>query len=272
VVRHLFGGGWHVRALTRDPDSRKARPLVDLGVELVRVDMADRASLEPAFDGVVGVYSVQNPFISGLEQEVVQGKNVADVAQAAGVRHLVYASAGVGSPTGIGSWDSKLAVEEHIAKLGVPATILRPQAFMELMTDRAFYPPVAAWHVMPKLLGPERKVPWLAVDDLGGIGAKAFADPERFVGRTITLAADAQSIDECRAIWREVRGRPPRRFPMPVQLFERVAGTDLTTMWRWSRSGPVPLDASPTREILPHALTVREWLARHTDERRNDGR
>jgi uncharacterized protein YbjT (DUF2867 family) len=272
VMRHLLGAGWRVRALTRDPAGPNARPLADLSVELVRVDMADRASLEPAFDGAYGVYSVQNPFISGLEQEVVQGTNVADAAQATGVTHLVYGSAGVGSRTGVGSWDSKLAVEAHIAELGLPATILRPQAFMELMTDKAFYPPVAAWHVMPKLLGPDRKVPWLAVDDLGAIAAKAFADPDRFVGRTIPLVADAQSIDECRAIWKEVRGRPPRRFPMPIRLFERVAGRDLTTMWRWSRGGPVPLDNSPTREILPHALTVREWLVRWTHEGRSDGR
>ncbi len=262
VVRHLLADGWRVRALTRDPTAAKARPVADLGAELIRVDMADRSSLEPAFDGAYGVYSVQNPVISGLEQEVVQGKNVATAARAAGVRHLVYGSAGVGSPTGVGSWDSKLAVEAHIRELGLPVTVLRPMAFMELMTDKAFYPPLSTWHVMPKLIGADTKIPWLAVDDLGAVAAKVFADPGRFVGETLFLGADVQSLDGCRAIWNEVRGRPPRGFPMPVWAFERVAGTDLTTMWRWLRTAEIDLDTAPAKEIHPGALGVREWLGR----------
>jgi uncharacterized protein YbjT (DUF2867 family) len=148
-------------------------------------------------------------------------------------------------------------------------------AFMELMTDRAFYPPVSTWHVMPKLMGEERPVTWLAVDDLGRIAATAFADPQGFAGRTIALTSDVRSLAECRKLWTEVRGRSPRRFPMPVRLFERVsglAGPDLTTMWRWLRTGRVPLDTTPTREILPDALTVRDWLHRGNDDGRNDGR
>jgi hypothetical protein len=124
-----------------------------------------------------------------------------------GVRHLVYGSAGIGKRTGVRSWDSKLAVEEHLAALGLAVTVLRPMAFMELMTDNAFRPAVSTWYVMPKLMGSTASIPWLAVEDLGASAVKAFADPERFAGRTLLLAADVRSIDECRAIWTEVRGR-----------------------------------------------------------------
>ena len=67
----------------------------------------------------------------------------------------------------------------------LPLTVLRPMAFMELMTDKDLYPQVAMWHLMPKLVGRERALPWLAADDLGAIAAKAFADPEQFVGADI---------------------------------------------------------------------------------------
>jgi hypothetical protein len=40
----------------------------------------------------------------------------------------------------------------------------------------------------------------------------------------MALAGDLKTIEECRAIWQQVRGRSPRGFPMPVWLFERVAG------------------------------------------------
>ena len=70
------------------------------------------------------------------------------------------------------------------------------------------------------------------MDDLEVIVGKVFADSERFLGRDLALTSDVQSIGQCRVIWREVMGRAPRRFPMPVWLFERFSGTDETTMWR----------------------------------------
>lgn len=263
VARHLVKDGWRVRGLTRSPESARARALAQLGIEVVRADMADRASLDAAFTDAYGVYSVQNGMIAGFEAEVIQGRTVADAAKAAGVRHVVYGSAGIGSRTGIPSWDAKVAVTEHMRDLQLPLTVFRPEAFMELMTDTAFYPPVAVWHVMPKLMGSSRPVPWLAVDDLGVIVAKAFADPMRFIGADIPLASDLKSIHQCRAIWTEVFGRRPRSFPMPVWMFERVAGfagKDLPAMWRWLRTGSVPEDTGPTRAIHPGALGVREWV------------
>ena len=265
VARHLVADGWSVRGLTRSADSPKARALAAAGVEVVEADMTDRVSLDRAFAGAYGVFSVQNPMLSGFDGEVQQGKNVADAAKAAGVQHVVYGAAGVGERTGIPSWDTKVAVAEHMRGLNLPLTVLRPEAFLELMTDPAYYPQVAVWHVMPKLMGEERVVPWLAVDDVGAIAARVFADPGRFVGADIPLAGDIKTIAECRAIWEDVKGRRPRSFPMPAWLFQRIAGhagKDLPVMWRWLRTGSVPEDTGPTREIHPGALTVRQWLER----------
>ena len=94
----------------------------------------------------------------------------------------------------------------------------------------------------------------------GAIAAKAFADPDRFIGADLKLVADIRSNAECREIWREVTGRKPRKFPMPTWLFERFAGTDLSAMWRWLQSNDTNTDQTQTRSILPTALTVQEWL------------
>ncbi len=151
--------------------------------------------------------------------------------------------------------------------LGLPLTILRPMAFMELMSDKGFFPAVSAWHLMPMLMGVDRPVLWISVDDVGAIAAQAFANPGRFIGADLNLVADIRSMAECREIWRDVTGRPPRRFPLPVWLFERFVGSDLTTMWRWLRTGNVDVDPAPTRQILPTAVTVREWLVRQRSAR-----
>jgi uncharacterized protein YbjT (DUF2867 family) len=229
-------------------------------------DMGDVASLRPVFEGAYGVYSVQNPYIGGPEAEVMQGKNVADVAKESGVQHLVYASAGFPyERTGIPSWETKLQVEEHIKAAGLPYTILRPMALMEIMTLKKFYPSVGAWHVMPALMGRSRDVGWLCAEDLGAIAGKAFAGPDRFIGKELSLSSDVQSLAKCRASYREVMGKNPSSFPMPVWLFKRFGfmGKDLSTMWTWLRTADFPIDTTPAREIHPDALTVRDWLARH---------
>ena len=265
VVRHLLQDGWHVRALTRKPASPKAQSLATHGAELVAGDMGNRASLVNAFHGAYGIYSVQNPMISGPEAEVRQGKLVADVAKEVGVQILVYGSAGTGhTATRIGSWESKLQVEAHMRAIDLPVTVLRLVAFMELMTDKTFYPAASTWHLMPKLMGSSRPLGWLCLDDLGAIAAKVFAAPADYVGRDLKLVSDVKSIDECREIYTDVMGKAPPRWPMPTWLFERFVGTDLTTMWRWLGNSEIDWDTATARSIHPSALTVREWLARQT--------
>jgi uncharacterized protein YbjT (DUF2867 family) len=261
VTRRLLQDHWPVRALTRNPEGKKAHALTQLGAQVVKADLSDPVSLERAFDGVHGVFSMQNHHLSGYEEEARQGKQVAEVAKRVGIAQLVYSGAGPGvQGSGVGSWETKLKVAAYIRTLDLPVTILHPTAFMELMTDPKFFPPASVWHLMPKLMGSARPVGWLTVEDLAVIVAKAFSDPDHLMGREVILASDVQSIDACRAIWREVTGRPPRQFPMPRRLFERFVGTDETTMWRWLGANKVNFDTRPTLAIHPEALTVREWL------------
>jgi uncharacterized protein YbjT (DUF2867 family) len=268
VVRHLLRDGWRVRALTRDPPGVPARALHDSGAEVVRVDTEDIDSLRSAFHGAYGLFNVQNPMTSSIEAEVRQGLNIAQAAADAGVSHVVYGAAGVGQvPTGVGSWDSKLTIAGRFRDLGLDLTVLRPMAFMELMTDKGYYPTLSTWHVMPRLMGPDRPVGWLCLDDLGAIAARFFADPTSWGGAVLGLVSDVQSIDQCRAIRADVAGRRPRGLPMPVPLFERFVGTDLTTMWRWLRTNQFDMSVQTTRQILPDARTVSRWLDETTARR-----
>jgi uncharacterized protein YbjT (DUF2867 family) len=272
VARRLIEQGWRVRALTRKAASRKAQALAALGAEIVQGDMNEKSSLYPLLEGAHGLYSVQNPFLGGPEQEIRQGRNIADVAKDVGIAHVVYGSAGTGAPgTGVPSWETKLEVERHMKELGLPLTILRPMAFMELMTDSKFFPPATAWHLMPAMMGSSRKVVWLCTEDLAAVAAKAFSDPGSFIGKDLRLASDVQSLDECRLIYREVMGKGPRRIPMPEWLFSRFGfvGRDLTTMWRKLATMEIDLDTSPTLAIHPDALTVRSWLSKRAPAARD---
>jgi uncharacterized protein YbjT (DUF2867 family) len=260
VARNLVRDGWRVKGVTRKPESKKAAEVRALGAELVRADLDDITTLESAFQGAYGVYTMQPPILNKPENEIQQGKNVALAAQKTKVQHVVYGSAGPEKiETGIEQWDSKLEVAQTMMSLGLPLTTLRPLAFMELMTDPSYYPNVI-WYIWPNITGGDIKIPWISVQDVGAIAAKAFANPAEFIGKDLVLSADVQSLDECRAIYKEVRGKYPARFPMPMFMFERFVGKDIPRMWSWLRTHPINLDTSQTRELHPNVMTVRTWL------------
>jgi uncharacterized protein YbjT (DUF2867 family) len=265
VARRLLADGWRVRGLTRSQESAAARRLAGQGVEVVQADMADLDALRGAFARAYGVFSVQNAMVAGEEGEALQGRNVAAAAADTGVAHVVYGSAGPGVPgTGVAAWDVKLEVAAYARSRDLSLTVLRPMAFMELMTDKDLYPSVAMWHLMPRLVGEDRPLPWLSAEDIGAITAQAFADPATYVGTDLALAGDVRTLAECRDAWRSIAGRAPRRFPMPVWLFERFVGQDLTRMWRWLAAHDVDADVAGTRALLPAAATVEEFLRRRT--------
>jgi uncharacterized protein YbjT (DUF2867 family) len=263
VVRHLIQGGAQVKGLTRNPQSKKAKRIAAFGTKLVTGDMNDLSRLKTVFQGASGVYSVQNPYTSSFAAEVQQGKNVADAARATGIAHIVQGSAGFGEKTGIPSWDSKLEIQEYMQSLGLPLTVLRPTAFMELISDPGFYPMASTFHHMPRLMGADKKVTWLAIDDLGAIAAKVFNDPQKYIGQDIKLASDLQTINEVRALYQEALGRKAPHFPMPEFMFRLFTGDDLIIMWKYLRTANYNwFTTDATLAILPEAQTVRTWMAK----------
>src|SRR5882672_8333513 len=131
VVKSLLERGHEVRAVTRSTESAKARELANAGVTLVRASLEDTAALTKALEGATSLFAMTTPFEGGTQAETRQGISAANAAVAAGV-HLVFTSvANANRNTGVPHFDSKYAVEEHIAKIGARATILAPAFFME---------------------------------------------------------------------------------------------------------------------------------------------
>ena len=94
VARALEGTRFNLRGLTRKPDSGPAAALARQGVEIIKGDLDDEASLRRALAGAWGVFGVQNAGEAGVEREEAQGKRLATLAREAGVEHYVYTSVG----------------------------------------------------------------------------------------------------------------------------------------------------------------------------------
>ena len=110
----LVGAGFHLRGLTREPDRQRAAALARQGVDIVKGDLDDEATLRRALAGAWGVFSVQNTLEAGVEREEAQGKRLATLAREAGVEHFVYTSVGSAQKrTGIPHFDNKWRIEEE---------------------------------------------------------------------------------------------------------------------------------------------------------------
>src|ERR1051325_11339421 len=94
VAQALKGSGFHLRGLTRKPDSERAAELARHGVDIVKGDLDDEASLRRALAGAWGVFGVQTTGEAGVERVEAQGKRLATLAREAGVEHYVYTSVG----------------------------------------------------------------------------------------------------------------------------------------------------------------------------------
>jgi uncharacterized protein YbjT (DUF2867 family) len=275
AARELLKRGWHVRAVTRKPGNDEAIALANQGAEIFQADMDDMDSLAAAFQGYKQVFSVQNWTTSGVDGEIRQGKLVAEVARSAQIEHLVYGSAGIGAPhSGIPHFDSKIEVEAYMRDLGLPFTILRPTPFMELLSEKEFYPAMAAWGVYPEILGWETPLPWVAVRDIGIAIANIFDDPETWIGRDVTLCGDVKTLQQCRTIFTAIDGRKPFRVPLPPWLFGKLAEVEFVEMWEWmvgyvaeiGHQGLLEI-AEVSREVNSQMLDIEKWLKM----RRNGG-
>ena len=134
VVVDLVRKGEEVRILTRDPS--RAVHLAGNGIDVVRGDVRDRATLTEAFRGVSVVVSAIQGFAGTgkvTPESVDHRGNVAliDAAAAAGADVVMLSVIGAASDHPMELFRAKHSAEEHLRTSGVPWTIVRASAFLE---------------------------------------------------------------------------------------------------------------------------------------------
>jgi uncharacterized protein YbjT (DUF2867 family) len=268
TVTHLLAAKKvRVRVLTRNLESPKAKSLAARGAELVKGDFEDVASLMTALAGVSAAFSVQQwTEKGGTAAEELNGKRFADAVKASGSPHLVYSSAeGAERKSGLGHYESKWAIEQHIRDLKLPATILRPVGFMDALgvpaVQRGIYLGMfrANW-------GVSHRVQFVATYDIGWFAARALEDPERYAGRVIPLAGDELNVADIIRTYKTVTGHKPWVAPVPAFAAKRMVPKEFADMFRWIREKGFEADIARVRQEYPQLLTFAGWLKKYTGE------
>jgi len=269
TVTHLLAAKRvRVRVLTRNLESPKAKSLAARGVELVKGDFEDVASLRAALAGVSGAFSVQQwTEKGGAAAEELNGKRFADAVKASGSPHLVYSSAeGVERNSGLGHYESKWAIEQHIRDLKLPATILRPVGFMD-----AFGAPAMQRGMFLGMFkanfGVSHRIQFVATYDIGWFAARALEEPERYAGRVIPLAGDELSIGEIIRTFKTVTGHKPWVAPIRTFLAKKMMPKEFLDTFTWIREKGFKANIAQVRQEYPQLLTFAGWVKKYTDDR-----
>jgi uncharacterized protein YbjT (DUF2867 family) len=261
VARALQGSGFHLRGLTRTPDSERAAALARAGVEIVKGDLDDEVTLRRALDGAWGVFGVQNTGEAGVEREEAQGKRLATLAREAGVEHYVYTSVGSANErTGIPHFDNKWRIEETVRSLRFPShVILRPVFFMEnLVAPFSLQDSTLAW-----AMSPDTRLQMIAVEDIGWFGARAFTDGAALNRREIDLAGDARTMPEAAQILTDALGRPITFAQTPIEQVRQYS-KEMALMLEWfDRVGYSTDIAGLEREFGRTLTKLPDWARRH---------
>ena len=258
VVDALLDEGFGVRALVRDPGSPASHALRARGVDLVTGNLTDSASLDSLQIGADGVFAMSTP-VDGTDVEVAAGTAIADSALRVGVPHMVFSTVGGAErETRIAHFESKRRVEEHIEKLGLHATFLRPVFFMENLTG--FGVSIEAGEIVVRLPLPDGiPLQMVAVRDIGKAAAAILKGGTAVEGSSIEIGGDGLTGTQIAAAIGAHLALPSRYEAIPLAAVASFG--DTADMFRWFAETPAyQADFAATKALVPDVLDFPAWL------------
>jgi uncharacterized protein YbjT (DUF2867 family) len=200
-------GVFAARALTRNPNSDKAKELAKMGAEVVAADLDNLESLKKAFTGAYGVYGVTNFWEHfSPEKEKAQAANIAKAAKEAKVKHVIWSSlddtrkwiplSDNRMPTLQGKYkvphfDAKGESNKFFTESGVPTTILNTVFYWENFIYFGQGPKKGPdGKISISLPLSDKKMPSIAVEDIGKCALAIFKNGDKYIGKTVGIAGE----------------------------------------------------------------------------------
>jgi uncharacterized protein YbjT (DUF2867 family) len=208
LVRAIIGdksGEFTARALTRDINSDKAKALVDMGAEVVSVDIDNYESLKSAFKGTFGVFAVTFFWEHfSAEKEIEQVGLIAKAAKETGIKHIVWSTLEdtrkwiplednrmptLGGKYKVPHFDGKGEADNIFVEQGLPVTLLLTSGYWENLIYFG-WGPVRGKDGKLSLILPmgNKKLPGIAVEDIGKSAFEIFKRGNEFIGKKVGIA------------------------------------------------------------------------------------
>jgi uncharacterized protein YbjT (DUF2867 family) len=280
-------GGFAARAITRDPNSDKAKALADAGAEVVQADVDNVKSLKKAFEGAHGAFCVTFFWAHFKpEVELAQARNMAQAAKDAGIRHAIWSTledtrksiplSDDRMPTLMGKYkvphfDAKGEADAIFTELGVPTTFLVTSFYWENFIHFGMGPKKGPDGKLAITLPMgSKKLPTIASEDIGKAAYAIFEKGEELIGKTVGIAGGhltgaqmAKSLSK--ALGQEVRYNAVT--PADFRAFGFPGAEDLGNMFQFNSDFEQDCcdarNISETKSLNPELLTFDRWLVQN---------
>jgi uncharacterized protein YbjT (DUF2867 family) len=276
-----------VRAVTRDPQSDKAKQLTEMGAEVVAGDVDDKQSVQQAMEGAYGAFCVTFFWAHfSPEREFEEAKSMAEAAKEAGLKHVIWSTLedtrqwvpldDDRMPTLQGKYkvphfDAKGEADQVFKSLGLPTTFLRASFYWDNFIHFGSGPqkgPDGRYYLTFPL--DDKKMAGIAAEDIGKCAYGVFKRGPEMAGQVVGIAgehltgkemADKLSVSLGQEItYNNVTPETFRSFGFP-------GADDLGNMFQFYRDFEevcnTVRNVEASRALNPELQSFDNWLARN---------
>src|SRR4051812_24659180 len=276
-----------LRALTRDPNSDKAKALADAGAEVVAADIDDVKSLRKAFDGANGAFCVTF-FWDHLkpEKELAHARNMAQAAKDAAVHHVIWSTledtrkfvplSDDRMPTLMGKYkvphfDAKGEADEAFKELGVPTTFLLASFYWDNLIHSGMGPKKGPDGKLALTLPMgNKKLAGIAAEDIGKVAYAIFERGDEMIGQTVGIAGGHQTGAQLAKSLTKALGKEVTYNEITPAAFRALGfpgSDDLGNMFQFYSEFEQDCcdmrSISATKSLNPELLTFDRWLGQN---------
>lgn len=293
LVRSILNdksGEFAARAITRNPNSDKAKELAKMGAEVFTADLDNVESLKKAFEGTYGVFGVTNFWEHfSPEKEKAQAANIAKAAKDAKVKHVIWSSlddtrkwvplSDNRMPTlqnnyKVPHFDAKGESNKFFTQSGVPTTILNTVFYWENFIYFGQGPKKGPdGKLMLSLPLADSKMPSIAVEDIGKCALTIFKEGNKYIGKTVGIAGEHLSGKQFAESFSKAFGHEVNYNPMSPDTYRGLGfpgADDMGNMYQFKAEFEKDYCQSRnvefTKTLNPSLQTFSSWLEKNKNK------
>lgn len=279
-----------VRAVTRNPESDKAKELAKRGAEVVAGDIDDVESMKRALNGAYGAFFVTffwDHF--SAEKETNEAKNMAAAAKDAGLKHVIWSTLedvrksvpleDDRMPTLHGKYkvphfDGKGEGDKYFTEAGLPVTFLLASFYWDNLIYFGSGPKRGEdGKLVVTLPMGDKKMAGIASEDIGKCAYGIFKKGPSLAGKRIGVAGEHLTVEEMakslsKAIGEEVVYN--KVTPAQFRAFGFPGADDLGNMFQFYHDFDTlcnsTRDVNYSRELNPELKSFDQWLSENASK------